>query len=195
MHVISHPFKPQDIDSIRRTLLNQNGTIAYPTETFYALGCAADKNRAVNKINFLKRRDKNSPLLVLINSWKMLEQFASDITEEKRNLLNKYWPGPLTAILKTQNNLATDLNYQGSTLGFRMTSSNIARDLINIVGVPLVGTSANFSQALRVVSRSLLRISGCFFKYCSVFSIRPPSISEENSSLASLIAFCSTFFE
>jgi L-threonylcarbamoyladenylate synthase len=126
-------------------LLKENGCIIYPTETFYALGCAADNSEAVGKIYSLKKRNRNQPLLVLIDSWEMFDRYTSEVGEAQLKLLKKHWPGPLTAILKQKGNLAAELNHGGSALGFRMTSSPIARELIQIAGLPLVGTSANRS--------------------------------------------------
>ncbi len=146
MKVLYYPFhQSQDTTLIKQAILEANGTIVYPTETFYALGCAATVPDAVKQIYTIKQRDAKLPLLVLINSWEMLDKYAKNVTQKKREFLKKFWPGPLTVILETHGNLAEELNYSGTTLGFRMTSSSIAGELIRIIGVPLVGTSANRS--------------------------------------------------
>jgi len=146
MIVIVPPFSANDANNIRRVLLEQNGVIVYPTETFYALGCAANSVKAVNRIYQIKKREKQRPLLILIDSWGMFNQYAEEIDKDRKNLLSKYWPGPLTAVLKTRSKLAPMLNQTGPYLGIRMTSSSIAQDLIKTLGVPLVGTSANRSM-------------------------------------------------
>jgi len=157
MKVVSYPFKSPDYELIRETLFKQSGTIIYPTETFYALGCASNISPAVEKIYSLKQRKKNMPLLVLVDSWQMLKSYAANISPDKLEFLKKHWPGPLTAILETQENLAKELNYSGSTLGFRMTSSSIARDLIHAMGIPLVGTSANRSIESEISEFSIVQ--------------------------------------
>ena len=147
MKTINCPISESEAKFIKDSLLEQQETIVYPTETFYALGCAATKKRAVEKIYSLKKRDTNLPLLVLVDSWDMLQDYAQGITGTTREFLENYWPGALTAILNTrQNKLAPELNTMGSKIGFRMTSSEIARSIIRAAGVPLVGTSANFSS-------------------------------------------------
>ncbi len=144
MRTIGYPFKDSEKETIKNILIN-DGTIVFPTETFYAIGCLASSSTAVEKIYSLKQREKNAPLLVLVDSWKMLEAYADNFTSAKRNTLEQFWPGPLTAVLKHKGNLAGALNFPGETLGFRMSSSAIACELVNIINAPLVGTSANIS--------------------------------------------------
>jgi len=144
MLTIGYPFHNQEVKVIMEVLIN-DGTIVFPTETFYAVGCLARSSIAVERIYALKHRDKKAPLLVLIDSWKMLEQYAADVTSSKRNTLKQFWPGALTAVFKQKGNLAQALNLSTKTIGFRMTSSVIARKLVSIVDSPLVGTSANLS--------------------------------------------------
>ncbi len=145
MKVCTYPFQSTEDELIGNILRERQGTIIYPTETYYALGCIATSNEAVARVYALKKRDRSLPLLVLINSWAMLDTYAAKITREQKTFLTKYWPGALTVILETRKKLAKELNMEGTTLGFRMTSSPIARRLIDLAGCPLVGTSANRS--------------------------------------------------
>jgi len=145
MITIGYPFQKQDMATIM-DVLSSDGTMVFPTETFYAIGCLATSSRAVEKIYSLKQREKDAPLLVLVDSWWMLEQYTDILSLPVREMLARHWPGALTAILKHQGNLADMLNQAGETLGFRMTSSAIARELVNLVNTPLVGTSANISN-------------------------------------------------
>ena len=85
------------------------------------------------------------PLLILIDSWEMFSNYFFEISAAQKKLLQKYWPGPLTAVLKSRNNLSPLLNEKSPYIGVRMTSSVMARDLIKILAAPLVGTSANRS--------------------------------------------------
>ncbi len=149
MSTIVYPFQDSERDAIRQVLID-DGIMVFPTETFYAIGCLATSSHAVEKIYALKQRQKDAPLLILINNWMMLEQYADKLTPTISKTLQHYWPGALTAVLKHKGNLAAALNYPGETLGFRMTSSRIARDLIEVVNLPLVGTSANISSSASI---------------------------------------------
>jgi L-threonylcarbamoyladenylate synthase len=145
MPIIGYPFQPGDVEKITACLVQNQGTVVYPTETYYALGCIANSPSAVRKIYQLKQRQPDAPLLVLIDSWSMLEAYAQPIDPDARRLLEHHWPGPLTAVLPARNRLAPELNRTHATLGFRFTSSPIAQALIRATGLPLVGTSANLS--------------------------------------------------
>jgi len=147
MIVLSPPFSSDDDRNIKQILLEGEGTIVYPTETFYALGCAANSSKAIERVYQLKHRKKDFPLLILIDSWEMFRDYFVEISATQKKLLQKYWPGPLTAVLKSRNNLSSLLNEKSPYIGVRMTSSVMARDLIKILAAPLVGTSANRSAA------------------------------------------------
>ncbi|PCI29432.1 MAG: threonylcarbamoyl-AMP synthase [SAR324 cluster bacterium] len=145
MQIVPYPFPEEGKEVIKKSLIRQQGNVIFPTETFYAVGCLANTSTAVKHVYRLKKRAKDQPLLVLVDSWEMFETYAGEITPSQRTLLEKYWPGALTAIIPSRGKLAKELNYTGESLAFRMTSSPIARDLIRLVGVPIVGTSANCS--------------------------------------------------
>ena len=146
MNTFQYPFSGKTPELIRDILVENDGTIIYPTETFHALGCVADNPVAVNKVYELKNRNRAMPLLVLVDDWKMLFEYTGHIRHTHMETLKKYWPGPLTAILPHKGLLAKELNTNNDFLGFRMTSSKIAKKLIRLIGVPLVGTSANVSS-------------------------------------------------
>ena len=137
------PFSDDDQHIIRQLLLVEEGIVVYPTETFYALGCAAHSDKAVKRVYQLKKRNRTLPLLVLISDWDMFTRHFIEVTREQRRFLCKHWPGPLTAVLKSQEKLSPSLNVKGPHIGVRMTSSAVAQDLINLLAIPLVGTSAN----------------------------------------------------
>ena len=107
-------------------------TFIYPTETFYALGCRADCNDAIEKIYRLKKREKNKPLLVLVDSWQMLNKYADikDINSEAiERLLKIIGKGNCTIVLPTRNSLSSQLNFKvpcGSTQQISVCSPLLA---------------------------------------------------------------------
>lgn len=146
MRIIRYPFNEKQTGYLYQTLVEREGIMVYPTETFYAIGCDARKSESVNRIYQLKNRKRTSPLLVLINSWDMAREYITFENDDQIAFLRQFWPGPLTAILPMKGGLAPELNYQNSVVGFRMTDSDVARALITIIGAPIVGTSANISN-------------------------------------------------
>ena len=113
----------------------------YPTETFYGLGALATDERAVQRIYQIKQRPEDQPLLVLVSGFLMLERFAI-LSAWERAWLEVRWPGPLTVLLQAKG-LAPALNKKVPLLGFRWTAHKEIADLIEVTGVPWVGTSAN----------------------------------------------------
>ena len=125
--------------------MSDSGTVVFPTDTYYALGCSAVCSDAVSRIYRLKSREANRPLLILIDSWRMFHAYVDSIPAIQLRTVEKHWPGPLTAIFKTNRKLARELNCQSDEVAIRMTPHPVALELISICGVPLVGTSANRS--------------------------------------------------
>lgn len=112
----------------------------FPTDTVYGIGAIFDDSAAINKIYDIKERTKGKPLAILISDFKQVENIVevnNDLTQE---LINKYWPGPLTLIFKKKENFL----YPYNTIGFRIPNSKVALKILNYLG-PLATTSVNYS--------------------------------------------------
>ena len=134
----------EDIERAADVLLT-GGTVIFPTDTVYGLGANASDDRAVEKIFEIKNRDKKKPINVLIADFEDILKVAKIPSREEGKLMEKFWPGPLTIILKRKENVANSAASDGATIGVRMPNSDIARNLIREVGFPLATTSANLS--------------------------------------------------
>ena len=120
----------------------------FPTESFYAVGCLATYDASVQQIYAIKDRKIDSPLLVLVDSLSMLLQWAS-VNSRQKEVIQAIGEGKATIILHT-NKLSNYLNFPQKhlvtqSIGFRITSHPVAKQLINFFQTPLVGTSANTS--------------------------------------------------
>jgi L-threonylcarbamoyladenylate synthase len=122
----------------------QGRIIAYPTDTVYGLGCLATDEQAVKKIYRIKKRDKNKPLVVLVASKKMAEEY-SYINRGQRQILNMYWPGPYTFILAGKDKLAPSLSDNRKNVAVRLPNSGFLIKMIERVAAPIVATSLNIS--------------------------------------------------
>ncbi len=128
-----------------KSCLENGGTIAFPTETFYGLGGNAFSEGLVNRIFQIKQRPRHKPLLLLIDhSW--LPQLCAPLASPVQNLIEKFWPGPLTLILPAHPNLPQFLVGPNHTIAVRYSSAPIVQKLITIGQCPLIGTSANLSE-------------------------------------------------
>ncbi len=123
----------------------KSDVVAFPTETVYGLGANAFDETSVKKIFRLKKRPRDNPLIVHIANKKQVSLIAVNINKTAEKLINKYFPGPLTIILK-KNEVVPDVVTTGlDTVAVRMPSSKIAREFIRECGVPLAAPSANLS--------------------------------------------------
>ena len=120
--------------------------VAFPTETVYGLGADATNGKAVKKIFKAKGRPQDNPLIAHIAN---LDQFKrvvdTEIDNDLENILNTFWPGPLTVILPKSNTISNITTANLKTVGVRMPSHPVALSLIEITDRPLAAPSANTS--------------------------------------------------
>ena len=132
-------------EGIRKSveIIENGGVIIFPTDTVYGIGCNPYDANAVKKIYEIKSREKIKSLPVLASSIQIVKQI-SIIDEFTEKIIKKYWPGPLTLILKLKDkNLKKSLNLEDK-IAVRIPNSECTLKLLNKCNL-LVGTSANVS--------------------------------------------------
>lgn len=119
--------------------------VAFPTETVYGLGANVFDEKAVRKIYKLKKRPSDNPLIVHISNTSQVALLSVELSELALTLIRKFFPGPLTVIVK-KNDIVPDAATAGlDTIAIRMPSSRIASSFIKKCGVPIAAPSANLS--------------------------------------------------
>ena len=126
-------------------ILKNGGIVAIPTETVYGLASSALSDTAIAKVFTAKGRPQDNPLIVHICDMEMLDTVAVDIPKSAYLLAEKFWPGPLTMVLKKSNNISESVSRGLNTVAVRMPSDKIAREIIAVSGLPLAAPSANTS--------------------------------------------------
>jgi len=120
------------------------GVIAFPTETFYGLGVNPFNVQAVQRLYDLKGRSpQTSPILVLIRSRHELQALVSEITPAAERLMQACWPGPLTLVFRAAGAVPSALTAGTGTIGVRLSASPDVQRVLDVIGGPLTGTSAN----------------------------------------------------
>ncbi|HET8945924.1 MAG TPA: L-threonylcarbamoyladenylate synthase [Candidatus Polarisedimenticolia bacterium] len=137
-----HP--EQDRLEAAAAVLRAGGLVAYPTETFYALGADALEAAAVEKVFSAKGRPGAMPLPVIVGDPGDLLRVAAQVPDGARALIAVFWPGPLTLVLPAAA-LPERLLGGGRTIGVRLSPHPVARGLARALGGPIVATSANRS--------------------------------------------------
>ena len=96
------------IDDIKNAskIIKDGGIVLFPTETVYGIGANAFDDDAVNKIFVAKGRAQDNPLILHISDMDMLNDIAEDITDLEYSLMDAFWPGPFTIILKKKKDIA-----------------------------------------------------------------------------------------
>ena len=125
-------------------LLKKGEIIAMPTDTFYGLSCDPFNKNAVENLFTLKDRDKSKPLPLLISNKNDLLKFDVNFFDFEP-ILDAFWPGPLTIVVKTNYDFLEGMVKSDGYVGFRVPKLKFAIDLMNLMKSPLTGTSANIS--------------------------------------------------
>lgn len=125
------------------TILKEGGTILYPTDTIWGLGCDATNVDAIQKIYDIKKRDANKSMIILVESEKRLQDLVDvpEIAWEIIDLSEK----PVTIIYDNPKNLPQELLAEDGSIGIRLVKNDFCKKLISKLNRPLVSTSANFS--------------------------------------------------
>lgn len=130
---------------IASKILNENNLVAFPTETVYGLGANALNEGAVKKIFIAKGRPSDNPLIVHISDKKEISKLAKEIPEKAKLLIEEFWPGPLTIILKKKAIVPDVVTAGLDSVAIRMPSNKIALELIKNSKLPIAAPSANIS--------------------------------------------------
>ena len=127
------------------TLLNAGKLVVIPTETVYGLAANALDAKAVAAIFEAKGRPQDNPLIVHVASPEWLPRYVQEVPESAHKLMDAFWPGPLTIILKKSPVIPDIVSAGLDTAGFRCPSHPVAHAIIEASGLPLAAPSANLS--------------------------------------------------
>jgi len=125
-------------------VVKNGGTILYPTDTVWGLGGDATNEVVIDKIYQIKQREPEKSLLILVNSYKMLQKYIVDVPLEIWEILEKSLE-PTTIIYPNPKNLPSKLLAKDGSIAIRVVKRGFVADLIKTVQVPLISTSANLS--------------------------------------------------
>jgi len=128
-------------------LLRRGGLVAVPTETVYGLAGNALDEDAVRRIYAVKGRPEIKALSVMVPDESAMERWCTDVPKAAHALAARFWPGPLTIVLRAGDAVPEITLAGGSTLGLRCPDHPLTRSLLRACGLPLAAPSANPSGA------------------------------------------------
>lgn len=141
----------KDIDTIVKELLDGN-VAGLPTETVYGLGANALNENAVLKIYETKDRPRFNPIIVHVNEVSDFEKYSENIAESVYKLTEMFSPGPITYILKKKNIIPDIVTAGNDSVGLRIPSHKLFREILKESGLPLAAPSANRSGRISPTS-------------------------------------------
>ena len=130
--------------------------LGMPTDTFYGLAADPFNLRAVDRVYDIKTRSRHKPLSLLIESTDQAHELAV-LTDEFHALANRFWPGPLTIIVKASARLPLKVTANTGNVALRVPSASIPLAVVKAAGIPITATSANLSGHSECTSAQAVR--------------------------------------
>lgn len=127
------------------SVLKQGGVVAFPTDTVYGLGTAANLPEAVEKIYQVKQRPHDKALPLLLGDLSQIDDVAHHVSETVWLLARTFLPGALTLVLPKAVSVSDIISGGGQTVAIRVPAHPVPLAIISGLGAPIVGTSANIS--------------------------------------------------
>lgn len=137
----------KDIEKVKK-ILDNDGVIAYVTDTVWGLGCLPTSEKAVKKIYEIKHREAQKPLILMSSeAYRLLDYIEQPLSKTSSNLIKEYFPGALTLVLKKSEKTPYYITSGMDTVGIRVPNNPVFKEICeNISGHVLATTSANLSH-------------------------------------------------
>lgn len=140
-----------DIEKITK-LLNEGKIVITPTDTIYGIMGDSTNEEVIKKIYKIKNRPLNKPLILLMDSYKMIKKYTKNISDKEEKLIKEFMPGLVTVILekndKVNNLITSNTNY----VGIRIPNNKELLEIINKLDKPVISTSANISEEISITN-------------------------------------------
>ncbi len=145
--ILTLNLKKPELEKIRiaANLIRSGGLVAFPTETVYGLGADALNAQAVLSLFEVKKRPLDNPPIVHVSNVEDVYRLANDVPSKTEELVEAFWPGPLTLIFR-RSSIIPDVTVAGlDTIAIRMPNHSVARALIKECACPIAAPSANLA--------------------------------------------------
>ena len=137
--------------------IRQGQVLGMPTDTFYGLAADPVNLRAVERIYEIKSRSRHKPLSLLVESIDAAANLSPDVPQVFHELAEKYWPGPLTIIVKASSRLPLKVTANTGNVALRVPDAPIPIAIIREIGFPITATSANLLGSAECTTAECVR--------------------------------------
>ena len=158
--------------------------LGMPTDTFYGLAADPFNLRAVDRVYDIKTRSRHKPLSLLIESVDQAEELAKALPDEFYALARKFWPGPLTVIVRAGSRLPLKVTANTGNVALRVPSAKIPLAVVQAAAIPITATSANLSGASECTSAA--QVHGQLHDRISIIVDGGPSPRDVASTIVDL---------
>jgi len=166
-------------------ILRNNGILIHPTENLYGFGANIYDNVSIQKIIELKQREKNTKgFVVLVSDFVQLDRLIAGVNRIEKNLMQKYWPGPLTLILRAKKEYWKNPVCYRKKIAVRMVGNDITRAILKEANLPIISTSINISGEKSINDPKLIEekfrneVDGMVIGKIDHFSDKPSTIAK-----------------
>jgi L-threonylcarbamoyladenylate synthase len=142
---------PEGILGVAR-ILRSGGIAILPTDTVYGLSASIFHPEAVDRVFEAKRRPPDRRVPILLGTAADLPIIVSNVPHAAWTLIERFWPGPLTLVLPARSSVPGTITRGGRTVAVRVPAARSCLELLQVLGEPLVGTSANVSGSPAAVT-------------------------------------------
>lgn len=123
-------------------ILEKGGVIIYPTDTVYAIGCSILKPKAIDKVARMKgTRIEKADFSFIFYDLSQLSEYTRHVSNPIYKLIKRNIPGPFTFILEANSNIPKLFKHKKKTIGIRIPDNNILREIVRLLGHPIITTS------------------------------------------------------
>ena len=130
-----------------KQILENDGVIAFVTDTVWGLGCLPTSQKAVEKIYEIKKRDLKKPLILMSNDFSNLKKYIQPIPQKTEEIIEQYFPGALTLIVKKSQNTPDYITSSMPTVGIRIPNNKVFSSICEVAKEHVLATtSANISN-------------------------------------------------
>lgn len=137
-------------------IINDGGLVISRTDTIYGIMADALNDNAVSKVFSVKQRPYSKPLILLMNSVYMVKEYTKDISEFEEKIINKFWPGLVTLVLKKNDKVSDLITANNDTVAVRIPDDEELLKIITKLNRPVVSTSANITGTEVITNINML---------------------------------------
>ncbi|MBI3232902.1 MAG: threonylcarbamoyl-AMP synthase [Bacteroidetes bacterium] len=146
-----YPENPNNREMLQIvSILQKGGIIIFPTDTIYALGCAANNTNGLEQVcRIMGKKPEKSNLSLLCSDLSHLSDYTTPVDNTVYRLMKRCLPGPYTFVLNANNNIPKIFKqHSKKTVGIRIPDNNIVLELINMLGQPLISSSIHIDDEI-----------------------------------------------